>query len=83
MLWVTRVLLVPYGIGFVAIDEGRKSEVYEILMTRPRILVGAAERVCVLYKATPEERRAALISSIIPLWEWVKKGECDSWRKLL
>ena len=74
LLWVTRVLLVPYDMGFVAMDDARKTEVFELLMNRPRILVGAAKRVCIAFKATPEERRAAMIAGIIPLWEWVKKG---------
>ena len=69
LLWVTRVLLVPYGMGLAAMDAGRLYEVYEVLMARPRTLVGSAEIVCVAYAATPEERRAALISGISPLWE--------------
>ena len=52
--------------GFVAMDPGRLHEVYDSLMARPRILTGAAERVSVAYKATPEERRAAMLDGIIP-----------------
>ena len=52
--------------GDVAMSAARKLEVFDLLMKRPRILVGAAERVCLEFKATLEERRAAMIAGIIP-----------------
>ena len=54
-------------VGFVVMDDAaRKAEVFRLVMDRPRVLTGAAERTCIKYKATPEERRAAMISGIIP-----------------
>ena len=78
------VIEVSYGMGFVAMDAARKSEVFEILMSRPRVLTGAAERTSIRYKATAEKRRAAMIDGIIPpsgMGE--KRGGGDRWRKLL
>ena len=50
----------------VPMTAARKFMVFEVLMKHPRILVGAAERVCLKFKATPEARRAAMIAGIIP-----------------
>ena len=40
--------------------------VLECVMQRPRILTGAAERTAQRFKATLEERRAAMLDGIIP-----------------
>ena len=67
LLWATRIFSVSYGMGFVAMDPARLQLVSELLMNRPRMIVGASELTARRYRPTMNELSERLIAGTPPL----------------